>query len=193
MSDRYKIEWRDAKLVMGLIGGGCVAICVAFYFLSQAYYDDRMKGGAVFTEEHIRGVRVAFTTFMLSLSAAACASTLAPRIIGHSLGLAAGLLAIVGGSVAFSQPEIHIVLPIALLATGILFVALTVLSFLGKRAGWAFLVAMCAVFSVLMLFGSTKVRNHLGVGIYYALIVPGLLCIATIALTLLRREYRESA
>ena len=192
MSDRYKIDWRDAKVVMAFIGAAVLAICVLFYFLSQAYYDDRAKDGALLTEAHIRGVRVSFTIFMLSLGATASCAILAPRIIGHSLAAGAGLLAIIGGIAALDRPEVHIVLPVALLVVGTVFALLTWKSLERSRAGWAFLTAMCAVFSVVMLFGATKIRNHLHVGIYYALIVPGLLCVASIALGLVRREYRES-
>jgi hypothetical protein len=43
-----------------------------------------------------------------------------------------------------------------------------------------------------MLFGSTKVRGALGIGLWYAMIFPGLLAVATAALLLVRRDYRDA-
>jgi hypothetical protein len=100
------------------------------------------------------------------------------------------VLAFVGG-VAALVADFNLVLPVALFLTGSLFLVLTWKSLERSRAAWAFLVALCAVFAVVMLFGSTKVRNHTGVGLYYAMIIPGMLWVATVALALVRDDYRD--
>lgn len=190
MSARYEIDRNDLKVVAAFVGAAAIVLCVAFYFLSQAYYDDRAKDGHLVTEDHIASVRIAFTSFISVVGIAAILASLSPRIVGHALSAIAGLGAIAGG-VAAASTDINIVLPISLFLGGVLFVVLTWKSLERSRPAWAFLIAMCSVFGVIMLFASTKLRNHTGVGIYYALIVPGMLQVATVALALLRREYRE--
>jgi hypothetical protein len=49
------------------------------------------------------------------------------------------------------------------------------------------------VFGTVDFFGAPKVRGLLGIGLWTALIVPGLQIISVIALTMLRGEYREGA
>ncbi len=44
-----------------------------------------------------------------------------------------------------------------------------------------------------MLFGSTKVRNVIGIGLWYSMIIPGLLAAATAAVAMIRKQYRDSA
>ncbi|HVK82477.1 MAG TPA: hypothetical protein VM513_00150 [Kofleriaceae bacterium] len=190
MSARYEIDRNDLKVVAAFVGAAVVLLCVAFYFLSQAYYDDRAKDGYLVSEGRIDNVRIAFTVFVVLVGKAAILASLSPRIVGHALSAIAGLGAIVGG-VATATAGVNVVLPITLFIGGALFLVLTWQSLERSRPAWAFLIAMCSVFGVVMLFGATKVRNHTGVGLYYALIVPGLLQVATVALALLRREYRE--
>jgi hypothetical protein len=190
MSARYEIDRNDLKVVAAFVGIGAVVVCVAFYFLSQVYYDDLLKEGHPVSAQHIQDVRISFTVFVGCLAAGSILASLAPRTVGHALSAIAGIGAIAGG-IATGRADINLVLPIALFITGGLFLLLTWQSLERSRPAWAFLIALCSVFGVIMLFGSTKVRNHTGFGLYYALIIPGMLEVATVALALLRREYRE--
>lgn len=194
MSARYEIDSRDANLVAGFIAAGAVVVYIAFYFLSDAYYADRAKN-VIISDEHIRDVRVAFGILDGVLAVAGILASRFPRLIGHSLAVLAGGLAVVG---SISLPEVNLVLPIAMFTVGALLLLLTWKSLERQRTAWAFLVAVTSVFGVIMLFGSTKLRDVLThafdkpVSLYYPLIVPGLLAIATVAFALVRREYRES-
>ncbi|MDX2091976.1 MAG: hypothetical protein SFX73_29200 [Kofleriaceae bacterium] len=194
MPARYEIDSRDANVVAGFIAAGAVVVYIAFYFLSQAYFDDRAKN-IVITDEHIRDVRVAFGVLDGVLAAFGILAARYPRAIGHSLAALAGVTAVVG---ALALPDVNLVMPIALFVFGALFLVLTWQSLERSRLAWAFLVGVTSVFAVLMLFGSTKLRDQLQraleepVSLYYPLIVPGLLAVATVAFALIRREYRES-
>ena len=75
---------------------------------------------------------------------------------------------------------------------GLLLPLLVWKSYEKNRAGWAFLSGMVAILAVVMLFGSTKVRNVVGIGLWYAMIVPGLLAVGTAALAMIRRSYRDA-
>jgi hypothetical protein len=59
----------------------------------------------------------------------------------------------------------------------------------GSRAAWAYLVALCGVMGLVLFFGAPKVRNLLGVGLWTAMILPGLLTVATTALVMVRGDY----
>jgi uncharacterized membrane protein YhdT len=85
------------------------------------------------------------------------------------------------------------VLPATLLIAAGLFALLIRYSLQRSRAAWASLASLCVVFGVVMLFGAPKIRGMVGVGMWIALIVPGLLGVATAALTMIRRDYRENA
>ena len=73
----------------------------------------------------------------------------------------------------------------------ILLPLLTWKSYERSRAGWSFLAGMIATLAVVMLFGSTKIRNISGIGLWYAMVIPGLLGVGTAALAMIRRQYRD--
>lgn len=190
MAAAYEIDRRDLKVVAYFIGAAFLIAGIAFYFLSQAYFASRAEDGFVYSAAHIRDVRIAFGVMLACVAAGGWLAAFAPRAVGHGLAAAAGVLAFVGGVGALAG-DINLVLPVGLFLTGALFLLLTWKSLERSRMAWAFLVALCAVFAVVMLFGSTKVRNHAGVGLYYAMIIPGMLAVATVALTLVRGDYRD--
>ena len=63
----------------------------------------------------------------------------------------------------------------------------------GSRVAWSFLIALMTVMGIVTLFGAPKVRNLLDIGLWYAIIIPGVLAVGVVALALVRRDYRESA
>lgn len=195
MSARYEIDSRDANVIAGFIAAGAVVVYIAFYFLSDAYYADRAKTMFI-PDEQIRHVRIAFGVLDGVLAVAGILASRFPRLIGHSLAVLAGGTAIVG---SLMLPDVNLVMPIAMFTVGGLLLALTWGSLERRRSSWAFLVGVTSVFGVIMLFGSTKLRDVLTqafdrpISLYYPLIVPGLLAVATVAFALVRREYRESS
>jgi hypothetical protein len=83
------------------------------------------------------------------------------------------------------------VLPAALLVLGVLYPVLVWRSLEHSRGAWAFLISMCGVLAIVLLFGAPKVRGVLDIGLWTALIMPGLLAVATVGLAMLRVDYRE--
>jgi hypothetical protein len=170
-----------------LIGGAVVVLNVAFFFLSDLYYD---RPNPIATP--IMRARATFAALTAILAAASFTASLAPRLIGHSLAAVLGAASIVAGIGAFSQ-GMPMVLGATLLIVGVLMPTLAYFSLHHSRAAWAFLIALVAVFGGVDFFGAPKVRGLLGVGLWTALILPGLQFVAVVSLTMLRGEYREKA
>ncbi len=139
---------------------------------------------------------VAFLPFIIAIGTVTLASALAvlaPREVGHVLAIIIGVAAMVGGFAAFVR-GMPPVLPLTLCFSGVLMEVLVLYSWQQKsRAAWSFLTAICAVLFICMFFGAPKVKGLLGVGIWTALIVPGLLAAATIALSVIYRDYDGGA
>jgi hypothetical protein len=163
----------------------CGALNAAFYPLSDLYFDSHKNLGPA-------EIRWAFMQFTLAVGLASFAVALAPRVIGH---LAAGLLGlsnVIAAIVSFAG-GLTPVLGIALFIGGGTMIALAYFSYFHKsRAAWAFLAAICGVFGTCLLFGAPKVRSVVGIGLWTALIFPGLNYVAMTALIMLRGEYRQS-
>ncbi len=177
--------------IAGLVFTGCVIANIAFYFLSDLYFEDRSAIYGSVTSGHINDVRIAFAVFTGSIGLASVIAALQPMWIGHGIAAASSVAALLAGLSA-AYHEMTPVLPAALIVTGIILALLVWKSFEGIRAAWAFLIGMTSVLSAVLLFGATKVRGVLDVGLWTALIIPGLLAVATIALSMTRDDYRET-
>jgi hypothetical protein len=116
---------------------------------------------------------ITFLAFTTIVAGAGCAGVLKPREVGHLLAVILGATAIAGAVGAFYRGMTP-VLPITLLVTGALMGYLALRSWRGERVAWSFLVAIMGVLFICMFFGAPKVRGAIGVGIWVALIVPGL-------------------
>ncbi len=173
-----------------LVGILVLVLNAGFYFLSDTYFEDRARRFGVQELARIDGARVDFGVFTIVVGVATVLAAMYPRAVGHGLAAAAGLMSLIAVPFAF---EIGLVLPATLLLVAALFGLLIRHSLRGSRAAWASLAALCVVYAVVMLFGAPKVRGLVGVGMWIALIVPGLLGVATAALGMIRREYREAA
>ncbi|MEO7096916.1 MAG: hypothetical protein ABI175_26895 [Polyangiales bacterium] len=177
--------------VAAIVAGTIVILNVAFYFLSGAYFDDRAAIYGGVTPEHISGVRVAFGIFSGSVGAAGILAVWQPKVVAHVIAAVAGIAAFAAG-VGAAYKGMTPVLPAALIVSGLMFGLLVMQSLRRIRLSWAFLMGMTAVFSAVLLFGSTKVRGALDVGLWTALIIPGLLAVATVGLAMTRDEYRDA-
>lgn len=177
--------------IAGLVVTGCVIANIGFYFLSDLYFEDRSAIYGSVTSGHINDVRIAFAVFTGSIGLASIVAALQPIWIGHGIAAATGVAALLGGlSAAFH--DMTPVLPASLIVTGIVLGLLVWKSLEKARGAWAFLIGMTSVLSAVLLFGATKVRGVLGVGLWTALIIPGLLAVATVALSMTRDDYRET-
>jgi hypothetical protein len=173
-----------------LVGIIAVALNVLFYFLSDAYFDDRVKRFGLQELERLSGARVDFAIFTVVVGGAAIAAAAYPRAVAHGIAALAGVASIIAAPFAL---KIGFVLATVLLLVGFAFEILVRYSRRQSRAAWAYLASLCAVYGVVMLFGAPKVRGLVGVGMWIALIAPGLLGVATAALSLIRADYGKPA
>jgi hypothetical protein len=163
----------------------CVVLNAAFYPLSDLYFDSHKNLGPA-------DIRWAFAQFTFAVGLAAFAVSLAPRTIGHVAAALLGLANVIAALVSFGA-GLTPVLGFALLIGGGAMVALAYFSYFKKsRAAWAFLAALAGVFGTCLLFGAPKVRSLVGIGLWTALIFPGLQFVTMSALMMIRGDYRQS-
>jgi len=177
--------------IAGIVVVAAVITNIAFYFLSGMYFEDRSAIYGGVTPEHISSVRGAFGVFTGSVAIASVIASLAPRLTGHAIAAAASIAALIAGVAAVSK-GITFELPAALIVSGIVLAVLVMKSLQRARGAWAFLIGMTSVFAAVLLFGSTKIRGALDIGLWTALIIPGLLAVATVSLAMVRDEYRDA-
>ena len=177
--------------IAGLVVTGLVIANVAFYFLSTLYFEDRSAMYGMVSDSHIQRVRINFGLFTGSIAAGSILASLRPLYVGHVLAGLFALAGIVGGVAALAK-ELTPVLPASLMVGGVVMSVLVWKSLMKSRAAWAFLIGMTSSLSAVMLFGSTKLRGALDVQLYIALIIPGLLAVATVALAMVRDDYKEA-
>ncbi|HET7501405.1 MAG TPA: hypothetical protein VFK02_10395 [Kofleriaceae bacterium] len=172
-----------------------VVINVAFYFLSDSYFASRtqMVGGVSqlsYSPEQMMHVRITFAVFSGVIAAFALGAGVWPRVIGHLIPALLGVLHLVGCVFAFSRSAPGVV-GVTLLVSGVAMPLLAWHSFRGSRAAWAPLITICGVFALVGLFGAPKVRDALSIGLWTAMILPGLDAVAAITLFTLRDEYLD--
>jgi hypothetical protein len=111
-----------------------------------------------------------------------------PRAVAYGGSALAGVASLIAVPFAIA---FGVVLPFTLLTVAGAYGVLIWRTMQGSRAAWSCLVAITVVYAVVMLFGAPKVGHLVGAGLWRALIAPGLLGVATAALTMLRGEFRE--
>ncbi len=187
----------DQRLAVQLsiiIAVSLVLLNVLFYFLSGLYYEDKRATQGLMstiTSSTVSSTRVSFGIFSGVTGLALIGSLFAPKWIGHLVACAFGLAAFVAAFFAGRAGTPH-ALTVSLVVIGALFPSLALLSLLRRsRGAWAFLSSMCWVLAVVMLFGAPKIRSQIDIGLWTAMLIPGLLATAAIALTMVRRDYRS--
>jgi hypothetical protein len=160
-----------------------IALNGLFFFLSAQLTHDLDDGGLM----RLRG---AFGMFSGLVALSAIAAAFAPKLVGHVLGVVMGVLAFGAGVEAY-QHQLPSALWAALLIFGALMPLLAIRSWKGHRAAWAFLTVICGTLGVCLLFGAPKIRGLLGIGLWNALIIPGVLATATAALGSLHARYKD--
>lgn len=167
-----------------------VILNVGFYFLSEAYFEDRVKRFGAQELARIAGARLDFGIFTVVVGGATIFAGMRPRLAGHAIAVLAGLGSMFAGFSAFGA-DLGVVLPLTLLVVSGMFDLLVFYSLRKSRAAWSALSALCVVYAVVMLFGAPKLRGMLDIGMWLAMIVPGLLAVATWALSMIRADYSE--
>ena len=191
MSTDHGQTTRKAIICITALG----ALNAVFYFLSASYFDSHRQivGGVSvpsYSPEQMTQVRMNFAVFSGVVAAFALAGWIWARRVGHLLPVLLGAFALVAGIGAFRH-DAPTVLWVTLLVYGVLTPVLAWHSYRRSRAAWAFLIAMCAVFWVVDLFGAPKARGELGISLWITMILPWLNCVASFTLRSLHNEYVE--
>ncbi len=177
----------------------CVAaflgLNAVFFLLSGSYFEGHRELVAgvsqpSYSPTQMTHVRVTFAVFSGVIAAFAFLAGLLPRVLGHLIPVLLGAVDLVASGFAFAH-ELPGVLGMTLLVCGVVMPVLAWHSYRRSRAAWAFLVAICGVFAVVLLFGAPKVRGALDIGLWTTMILPGLNAVAAGALVSLRGEYLE--
>jgi hypothetical protein len=181
-----------------LCGVAFAVVNVAFYFLSQSYFDGHHEivGGAsvpTFSPAQVSHIRVVFALITAVIAAVSFVAGLAPRLVGHLLPAVLGACNLVGGIAAVFS-HLPGVLGVTLLVAGVLMPVLAWSSYKEHaRASWAFLGGMCGVFALVSLFGAPKLRGILDVSLWTTMIFPGLYVVAAVTLYVVRADYVDRA
>ena len=173
-----------------LIGIAVLVLNAGFFFLSDAYFDDRVKRFGAQELARLSGARIDFAIFTIVVGGGAILAGLYPRAVAHGVAGVAALLSLVAAPYTM---QYGLALAFALGVVAGTFVLLIRFSLRKSRAAWACLAALCAVYALVLLFGAPKIRHLVGIGMWIAMIAPGLLGVATAALRSIRDDYREAA
>jgi hypothetical protein len=183
MAEVTRTTRKQSLKMAGTIAGAAVTLNTAFLLLSSYSDSDPVSIGSA---------RLAFGLLTVLVAVMAYMAGFAPRFVGHGLAVVVGVASLVAGIAALFS-SIPPVVAFALLGCGIALPILSWKSLEHSRAAWAFLISVLAVLATVTFFGAPKVRNVLGIGLWYALIIPALEIVAVIALGMLRADYREAA
>jgi hypothetical protein len=170
-----------------VIAGAAVTFNLLFSLASYFYYD----GKPAIEVADAGKVRFAAALMSVIVAGMSYLAALAPRAIGHGLAFVMGVASIVGGIAAFAK-GLPPVMATTLVVTGALVPVLAARSLLAhSRGAWSFLIAIMSVFACVYFFGAPKIRHLLDIGLWHAMIIPGLQIVCVIALAMLRGEYRD--
>jgi len=174
-----------------------LALNVVFYLLSSSYFDSHRELVAgvsqpSFSPAQMTHVRVTFAVFSGIVAVFAFLAGLWPRAVGHLIPALLSAVDLIAGVAAFAYGSPGVV-GVTLVVCGLVMPVLAWQSYRGSRAAWAFLVAICGVFAVVELFGASKVRGALDIGLWTTMILPGVNAVAAGALVSLRGEYASSS
>jgi hypothetical protein len=175
---------------------GFVLLNVAFYFMSGSYFETHQSTVvgvgtmAAYTPEQMTHVRMTFALLTGVVAAFSFVASLEPRFVGHLLAVMLGAINLFAavGIFVYGAPG---VVGVVLLVAGVLLPTLAHFSYRGSRAAWAFLIAICGVFALVEFFGAPRVRAAIGIGLWTAMILPGLNAVAAATLASLRGTYVE--
>jgi hypothetical protein len=172
--------------LLGIIGIVLIATNAFFFLASNSYAKDHLLAN-----NDVLATRIAFAISSIVVGMSAFAAAYEPRLVGHAFGFLLAIASFAGGIGAFIG-HLPPVLGITMLIVGVITGILAFHSMRGSRVAWSFLTSLMTVMGIVTLFGAPKVRNLLHIGLWYAIIIPGLLTVGVVALGLIRRDYRDS-
>lgn len=171
--------------LLGIIGIILIAANAFFFLASNTYGKDHMLA-----VKALWNARVAFAVTSIVIGGLSFAAAHQPKLVGHILGFALAGAAVIGGIAAFIT-KLPATLGVTLVIIGALTAVLAFHSMRGSRVAWSFLFAMLTVMAVVTLFGAPKIRNTLHIGLWYAILIPGVMTVGVVALALVRGDYRD--
>jgi hypothetical protein len=183
MAEPRKTTSQAAMRIAGSITLTLLIFNAAFYFISNLWFEDH-------PDSDLARIRFAFLALTVIVAAASFGAAIAPRLIGHILGMKVGLWAFVGGIAALAS-GMTLVMGVTLIVVGLVMPVLAVLSWQHSRPAWSVLVSILSVLATVTFFGAPKIRDLLHFGIWTALILPGVMVVAVIALAMVRGEYQQ--
>jgi hypothetical protein len=172
--------------LLGIIGIVLIATNAFFFLASNSYAKDHLLAN-----NDVMATRIAFAISTILVGVSAFAAAYEPRLIGHAFGFLLSVASFVGGIAAFIG-HLPPVLGITMLIVGVITGILAFQSMRGSRVAWSFLTSLMTVMGVVTLFGAPKVRALLHIGLWYAIMIPGVLAVGVVALGMIRRDYRDS-
>ena len=173
-ADAYATDLTGPAIIAVAVGAALFAM---FWFVTTAEY-----------RSHVMGSFLALIAIVIGALLAAISR---PRQVGHALAGLLGAAALLAGLYSFLG-SLPFLLSLVLAVMGGAMLLMTYYSLHGSRPAWAFLSALLAVMGVCTLFGAPKVKNLLGVNMWLALLVPGLLAVTCAALGIIAEDYRET-
>lgn len=185
MGDVVSTPRRQSLQTAGIVAGAALTLNVAFFAMSSMYFSDKPHQA-----HDINAVRGAFALVSFIIALTSYAAALSPRMIGHGLAVVIGIASLIGG-IAGLLSHLPVVMALTLVVSGLLLPVLALSSFKHSRAAWAFLISMLAVLATVTFFGAPKIRHVMHIGLWHAIVIPGLMVVAVIALTMVRSEYKD--
>nr|HEX4316890.1 hypothetical protein [Kofleriaceae bacterium] len=168
---------------------------VVFFLLSTLYFHSKVQftpQGQIpaFSDAEAMSIRLSFALVSAVIAAAAIGVGIAPRSVSHGIMMVLAPVSLAAG-VAAATYGLPGVLAAAELILGTLLAVIVPLSWKGSRGAWSFVVAIAAVYAVVLFFGAPKVRGVLHVGLWTTLVLPGLNVVALVGLVKSRQNYRS--
>ncbi len=174
-ADAYATDLTGPAIIAGAVA---VALFGMFWLVTTPEYRSHVMGS--------------FIALIAIVGGALLAAIARPRQVGHGLAGLFGAASLLSGLYTMFTGPLAFLLSLVLVVMGVAMVLMTAYSLNHSRPAWAFLSALIAVMGVCTLFGAPKVKNLLGVNMWLALLVPGLLAVTCAALGIIAEEYRET-
>ena len=93
MADVERTTRKQSMKMASVIAGTALGANSIFWLLSMVYYDDKPALETV----NVASVRMAFFLLTVLVAAMSYVASLAPRLLGHGVGFAAGIASLVAG------------------------------------------------------------------------------------------------
>ena len=193
--------------VLIIAGASLVLITGAFVFLARLYYKKKLIGDLIDVDPATEQQAItlawsyvkatyfwSFATFSITGTAAVTTAVLWPREVGHGLAAAYGVALLIAGAKILATSPMPPLVGILLLGIGGLMLALAWASWKKlDRAAWAFLFSLSGALTIVMFFGTPRIRATLAnpdvPPLFNVLVLPAVMAAIAVACYRMRRTY----